>query len=322
MKVEGLLLASAPVTICMSNHRCSVYVQAGVRTMCLPAAYSTVHTWIQGFGLQPMPDEDLDAACKDLRLLIFPGTQVLHKQLLPPLPPKQGPLMTPPWAEEPAAAPPTDGQTAVDPSSEPQQALDAEGVTVTPPLPVLEAEASAAATAVEAPSDMLLPVQTQPEQAPIPSAVVAGPGAADDTPMTDARSDSAGAVEASGDIAVSEPPTTSSAQDQTVFRDSLGRSPAAAPVETAQVLSLPAEDHDMPASVRPELASAETASQDNGDFSEPGLDVQATSPPMHLEQEPGTVTRGDDGNGKTEEASAAMQDPFVQVHCCCSSYEV
>ena len=72
--------------------------------MCLPAAHETVHTWIQGFGLQPMPDDDLDAACKDLRLLIFPGTQVLQKQLLPPLPAKQGPLMTPPWAEE--AAPP------------------------------------------------------------------------------------------------------------------------------------------------------------------------------------------------------------------------
>lgn len=72
--------------------------------MCLPAAHETVHTWIQGFGLQPMPDHDLDAACKDLRLLIFPGTQVLQKQLLPALPAKQGPLMTPPWAEE--AAPP------------------------------------------------------------------------------------------------------------------------------------------------------------------------------------------------------------------------
>lgn len=80
--------------------------------MCLPAAYETVHTWIQGFGLQPMPDEDLDAACKDLRLLIFPGTQVLQKQLLPALPAKQGPLMTPPWAEESAAPVAGEGQDA------------------------------------------------------------------------------------------------------------------------------------------------------------------------------------------------------------------
>lgn len=295
----------------------SMMLQAGVRTMCLPAAYSTVHTWIQGFGLQPMPDEDLDAACKDLRLLIFPGTQVLHKQLLPPLPPKQGPLMTPPWAEEPAANP-TEGQTAVNPSS--QQPLETEGVTVTPPLPVLEAkaEASAAATAVEAPSDMLLPAQIQPEQAPTPSAFPAGPGATDDTPMTDAQSDFAAAGAVSGDISVGELPPKASAQDQAVFQDSPGRSPAAAPVETAQAMSSPAEDHDMPADVRPELALAAAASQDNGDFSEPGLDVQAASPPMHLEHEQGTFVREDDGNGKTEEASAAMQDQVVQVLHCCS----
>ena len=293
-------------------------LQAGVRTMCLPAAYSTVHTWIQGFGLQPMPDEDLDAACKDLRLLIFPGTQVLHKQLLPPLPPKQGPLMTPPWAEEPAA-PATDGPTVVEPSSEPQQALDAEGVAVTPPLPVLEAkaEASAAATAVEAPpSDVLLPVQTQPEQAPMPSAYVARPPASDDTPMTDARLDSAAAVKALADAALGEPPTTASAQDQAVFRDSPGTNPAAASVEPAQVLSLPTEHHDMPADVRPESALAEAVSQDSGDFNQTGQDVEAPLPPMHLEREPGTFMREDDGNSKNEEASAAMQHPFVQVHCC------
>lgn len=81
--------------------------------MCLPAAHETVHTWIQGFGLQPMPDDDLDAACKDLRLLIFPGTQVLQKQLLPPLPAKQGPLMTPPWAEEAAPPQAAEGQIPV-----------------------------------------------------------------------------------------------------------------------------------------------------------------------------------------------------------------
>ena len=134
----------------------TVLQQAGVRTMCLPAAHETVHTWIHGFGLQPMPDDDLDAACKDLRLLIFPGTQVLQKQLLPPLPPKQGPLMTPPWAEEPAA-PPTDGQTPADiTASDPQQVVGAAAANA--PLPVLEAQAaaSAAATAVAGPNEMAL----------------------------------------------------------------------------------------------------------------------------------------------------------------------
>lgn len=89
----------------------NILLQAGVRTMCLPAAHETVHTWIQGFGLQPMPDDDLDAACKDLRILIFPGTQVLQKQLLPPLPPREGPLMTPPWAEETVLPTTTEGQS-------------------------------------------------------------------------------------------------------------------------------------------------------------------------------------------------------------------
>ncbi|KAL0056243.1 hypothetical protein WJX82_009196 [Trebouxia sp. C0006] len=90
----------------------SILKEAGVRTMCLPAAHETVLTWIHGFGLQPMPDEDLDAACKDLRMLIFPGTQVLQKQLLPPLPPREGPLMTPPWAEETALPITTEGLQA------------------------------------------------------------------------------------------------------------------------------------------------------------------------------------------------------------------
>ena len=99
------------VSVPLSSHA-AVLLQAGVRTMCLPAAHETVHTWIHGFGLQPMPDEDLDAACKDLRMLIFPGTQVLQKQLLPPLPPREGPLMTPPWAEETALPITTEGQSS------------------------------------------------------------------------------------------------------------------------------------------------------------------------------------------------------------------
>lgn len=63
--------------------------------MCLPAAHETVYTWIQGFGLSRMPLDDLDSACKELRLLIFPGTQVLQKQLLPPLPPTPTPQPDP-----------------------------------------------------------------------------------------------------------------------------------------------------------------------------------------------------------------------------------
>ena len=269
-----------------------------------------------------MPDEDLDAACKDLRLLIFPGTQVLHKQLLPPLPPKQGPLMTPPWAEEPAG-PLTDRHAAVDPSSEPQQALDSEAVAA--PLPVLEAkaEASAAATAVAAPSDMLLPVQTQPEIAPMPPSVAAAEGAADDIPMTEhasgAWSGPAAAVEVAGDVAIAEP-TSASAQSQAAPEATRARSFDAAFAETAQVSSSPAEDHDMLAGVRPELATAEAASCENGSFSHAGLHVQPAPPHRHSDL--GAFIGEDDVNGKTE---AATQDLCVQVHCtlyshCCAQY--
>ena len=291
--------------------------QAGVCTMCLPAAYSTVHTWIQGFGLQPMPDEDLDAACKDLRLLIFPGTQVLHKQLLPPLPPRQGPLMTPPWAEEPAG-PLTDDQPPVDPSAEPQQALDAKPVIA--PLPVLEAkaEASAAATAVAAPSDMLLPVHTQPEAAPMLPSLAAAVGAADDTSLTEqtsrVSSDPAAAVQAAGDINMGEPATAASSRNQAVLQDAPG-GPDAAPAETAQVLSTPPGDHDMLADVSPELASSEAAPHQTGDLSQAGLPMQTASPGGHRKQELDTVFREDDVDDKPEEASAATQDLLVQVHC-------
>ena len=149
-----------------------------MRTLCLPAEYSTVKTWIQSFGLQPMPGEDLDAACKDQRLLIFPGTQVLHKQLLPPLLTNRGPLMIPPWAEE-LADPPADGRTTAAPSSQPRQAPDAEAHRSSLLFLEATAEASAAAaTAVAAPSDKLLPLQAQPETAPMPPPLAAAAEAA------------------------------------------------------------------------------------------------------------------------------------------------
>ena len=80
-------------------------------------------TWIQGFGLTRMPLDDLDAACKELRLLIFPGTQVLQKQLLPPLPPPPPPTQAQAAAAEPAEADTASAPTAIPTlSAEPDQA--------------------------------------------------------------------------------------------------------------------------------------------------------------------------------------------------------
>lgn len=297
------------------GHSGSVHVllQAGVRTMCLPAAHETVKTWILGFGMQPMPDEDLDAACKDLRLLIFPGTQVLHKQLLPPLPPKQGPLITPPWAEEEPAAPPTtDGQPAADIPTEPQLAAD----TVMPPIPVLEAQAaaSAAATAVAAPSDMLLPDEPQSEQAPpLPSVVAAE--AADAAPLggpvTGAESDPLAAVEGVEDAVVTVP-TEALVDDDKLLQDMQGGHPAAALVETA----LPSqEDSHNPSCDSILQAPAEAASHGLGVASQAGLQWGQAWPDRHVLREPGPGVSENGAIGRTEEACATTQDASSPVHC-------
>ena len=57
--------------------------QIGVRTLSLPAAHATVDTWTQGFGFQAMAADQLLETRESLRLLVFPGTEVLYKVLLP-----------------------------------------------------------------------------------------------------------------------------------------------------------------------------------------------------------------------------------------------
>lgn len=50
----------------------------GVASLCLPAAQSTVDTWIHGFGFSGMTPEQLAATCSELRVLIFPGALVVN----------------------------------------------------------------------------------------------------------------------------------------------------------------------------------------------------------------------------------------------------
>ncbi len=45
----------------------------GVQSLCLPAAQSTVETWIHGFGFAAITPEEQAATCSELRVLIFPG---------------------------------------------------------------------------------------------------------------------------------------------------------------------------------------------------------------------------------------------------------
>ncbi|KAK9810346.1 hypothetical protein WJX72_009121 [[Myrmecia] bisecta] len=81
----------------------AMLAQAGVQCLSLPAAHETVGTWMHGFGFAHMPAEQLRAARSELRLLIFPGTEVLCKPLVKPaeaLPPAQLlPSPAPPAAE-------------------------------------------------------------------------------------------------------------------------------------------------------------------------------------------------------------------------------
>ncbi len=56
-----------------------------MQCLSLPAAHETVGTWMHGFGFTHMPAEQLRAARAELRLLLFPGTEVLVKPLAKPL---------------------------------------------------------------------------------------------------------------------------------------------------------------------------------------------------------------------------------------------
>jgi hypothetical protein len=53
--------------------------EAGVHQLVLPAAHETVETWKNGFNFVDMPEEEVAMAKQQLRILVFPGTEVLWK---------------------------------------------------------------------------------------------------------------------------------------------------------------------------------------------------------------------------------------------------
>jgi len=99
MRVFGTSLAEVPLVATRFAARrqghCRVLFAAleaqlaalGVRYLSLPAAHETVDTWRSGFGFRDMPDAALQAVRQELRVLLFPGTEVLYKPLggSPPL---------------------------------------------------------------------------------------------------------------------------------------------------------------------------------------------------------------------------------------------
>lgn len=53
--------------------------EAHVHALVLPAAHETVQTWKDGFHFVDMPEEEVKMAKQQLRVLVFPGTEVLWK---------------------------------------------------------------------------------------------------------------------------------------------------------------------------------------------------------------------------------------------------
>ena len=49
--------------------------ELGVASLALPAAASTVDTWVGGFGFRPMTEEEAAITRSELRMLIFPGAR-------------------------------------------------------------------------------------------------------------------------------------------------------------------------------------------------------------------------------------------------------
>eukprot|EP00798_Chlamydomonas_sp_ICE-L_P021733 gene21732-28755_t len=93
LRVFGPFLAELPLIATRSSARrqghCRVLLNAiknqlkcmGVPTLALPAAPNAMTTWINGFGFRRAVPEELQALMSEIRLLVFPETQVLYKNL-------------------------------------------------------------------------------------------------------------------------------------------------------------------------------------------------------------------------------------------------
>ena len=88
MRVFGALMAELPLVATKHGARrqghCRVLMAAvegrlasmGVPTLALPAAADAVPTWLNGFAFKHANPEELQAVQSEMRLFIFPGTQV------------------------------------------------------------------------------------------------------------------------------------------------------------------------------------------------------------------------------------------------------
>ena len=99
VRVFGRYLAELPFIATQRERRreghCRVLMDAleallvslGVESVCLPAAEAAMGTWVHGFGFDKMPEEQVKAARSDMKVLMFPGTRLLHKEPSARIPP-------------------------------------------------------------------------------------------------------------------------------------------------------------------------------------------------------------------------------------------
>ena len=76
---------------------------AGVQKLALPAAHETVLAWKHGFHFYDMPGDQVKLAKQQLHLLVFPGTEMLWKDIQgaqPALPPDSHHILRPMISEE------------------------------------------------------------------------------------------------------------------------------------------------------------------------------------------------------------------------------
>lgn len=63
----------------------------GVLLLTALILHTQVGTWMHGFAFDAMPEEQLAAARKELRIIIFPGSTILSKRLSATAPPPPSP---------------------------------------------------------------------------------------------------------------------------------------------------------------------------------------------------------------------------------------
>jgi len=77
--------------------------ECGVHKLVLPAAYETVNAWKNGFQVIDMPADQVRLAKHQLKVLVFPGTEMLWKAIDDTTPPAGHHILTPIISDQDAA---------------------------------------------------------------------------------------------------------------------------------------------------------------------------------------------------------------------------